>query len=398
MFQVTCCGDLHVTTRTILYRGRMSPAPQKRYGETYFEGYKLQYQWKVHNIGARWYNPQGLTSPLLSSKSGQKPATEWKLSLGMVHPEISKDEENTYAHLRRTPSKLTVSARVTLEYLDGKDLQRLPHWVHTYAEIHVKAYRNEKDEGKMIGSVHQTATKIYKHCDYIHLSDFFSLNSQSLQSSECVIIDCEITVWQLGHPKHKEPISLKPTLPEFNLSKVMDEARHNNLFTDVTLVVADGKEFKAHKAVLASQSPFFKTRFEDRWSGQKNSDSRVEMTDVPEVVMDTVLTYLYTGKATNIRKIAFQVLPTAEEYGIEGLQKMCEKVLAETVMDKNVVNILIHAETYNAQDLRKACKNYIISNTQTVHKSEGWSKLKSKETDIYCKLRMELVEAIAEIH
>ena len=42
------------------------------------------------------------------------------------------------------------------------------------------------------------------------------------------------------------------TLPEFNLSKVMDEARRSDLFTDVTLVVADGKEFKAHKAVLAS--------------------------------------------------------------------------------------------------------------------------------------------------
>ena len=36
----------------------------------------------------------------------------------------------------------------------------------------------------------------------------------------------------------------------------MEEARQNDLFTDVTLV-ADGKEFKAHKVVLASQSQFF---------------------------------------------------------------------------------------------------------------------------------------------
>jgi hypothetical protein len=128
--------------------------------------------------------------------------------------------------------------------------------------------------------------------------------------------------------------------------------------------------------------------------------TRVEMPDVPEVVMDTVLSYLYTGKATDIRKlkIAFQVLPTAEEYGIEGLQKMCEEALAETVTDENVVDILIHAETYNSPDLRKACMNYIVSNTQTVRKSEGWSKLKSKETEIHRKLWMELVEVIAEIH
>lgn len=77
---------------------------------------------------------------------------------------------------------------------------------------------------------------------------------------------------------------------------------------------------------------------------------------------------------------------------------MCEEALAEIVTDKNVIDILVHAETHNARDLRKACMNYIISNTQTVRKSEGWSKLKSKETEIYCKLWMELVEAIAEIH
>ena len=75
----------------------------------------MQYQWKVHNIGARWYNPKGLTSPLLVSKPGQKPATEWRLSLFMIHPEISEDEEDTYRPLRRTPSQLTVSAHVTLE-------------------------------------------------------------------------------------------------------------------------------------------------------------------------------------------------------------------------------------------------------------------------------------------
>ena len=124
------------------------------------------------------------------------------------------------------------------------------------------------------------------------------------------------------------------------------------------------------------------------------------MPDVSDIVMDTVLSYLYTGKAmnSNIKNIAFQVLPIAEEYGIEGLQKTCEETLAETVLDENVVDILVHAETYNALDLRKACMNYIVSNTQTVRKSKGWSKLKSKETEIYRKLWMELVEAIAEIH
>ena len=112
----------------------------------------------------------------------------------MNHPKVSEDEEGSYTHLRRTPSQLTFCAGVTLEHLDGKYVQGLPHWVHTYAEVHMKVYRNEQGEANMIGSVHQTATKLYKHCNSIYFSNFFSLSSQGLQSSECVIIDCEIKV------------------------------------------------------------------------------------------------------------------------------------------------------------------------------------------------------------
>ena len=62
----------------------------------------------------------------------------------------------------------------------------------------------------------------------------------------------------------KSVCSEEPSLPtnksNFSLSRLMEEARRNNLFTDITLV-ADGKEFKAHEVILASHSQFFKTYF-----------------------------------------------------------------------------------------------------------------------------------------
>ena len=42
----------------------------------------------------------------------------------------------------------------------------------------------------------------------------------------------------------------------------------------------------------------------------------VEMTDVPAVVMEAILSYMYTGRVANIGKIAYQLLPAAEEYGL----------------------------------------------------------------------------------
>jgi hypothetical protein len=120
----------------------------------------------------------------------------------------------------------------------------------------------------------------------------------------------------------------------------MEEARQSDLFTDVT-VVADGKEFKAHKVVLASQSQFFKTRFASRWSG--SAGDKIEMTDVSASIMEEILSYVYTGTVINIDKIAYQFLPAAEEYALVGLRGMCEETLAKSLTISSVVDVLIHA-------------------------------------------------------
>ena len=57
---------------------------------------------------------------------------------------------------------------------------------------------------------------------------------------------------------------------------------------------------------------------------------------------------------------------------------------------------MIHADAHNAFDLKKACMDFILSNTASVKQSEGWDTLKEEET--YRDLWMELLESIAEKH
>ena len=182
-------------------------------------------------------------------------------------------------------------------------------------------------------------------------------------------------------------------MPEFNLGKHLEEARRNNLFTDVTIVVAERKEFKAHKVVLAAQSDFFKTRFATRW-GKGSSDERVEMTDVPSFVMEAILLYMYTGKVVDIEKVALHILSAAEEYGLVGLRKMCEQALAKTLTIENAVDVLVHANANNAQDLKKVCMDYIATSVASVRKSDGWRKLKGNQD--HHDLWVEILETIAE--
>ena len=127
------------------------------------------------------------------------------------------------------------------------------------------------------------------------------LETSKVRGSESVIFKCEIKVWLLDKPVHvgkdPSPLSAPSTMKsDFNLGVHMEEARQNGLFTDVTLV-ADGKEFKAHKVVLASRSQFFKTRFANRWSSPLAIPrDRVEMTDIPAVIMEAILSYMHVHR------------------------------------------------------------------------------------------------------
>lgn len=209
-----------------------------------------------------------------------------------------------------------------------------------------------------------------------------------VQDSKSIVVECEIKVYS------KEP---RPMPTGFSFSKYMDEARRSNLFTDVTLV-ADGQEFKAHKVVLASQSQFFKARFSRPWVSPAPADGssgeRVEMTDVSAVVMEAMLSYMYTGKVTDIGEIAEQLLPAAEEYGLADLRKMCEEELIQSLTTNTVISTLLHAAAHNAPTLKEACIEFVVYNTAAVKQSEGWNELKNDQT--HRDLWVELLETIVE--
>ena len=242
-----------------------------------------------------------------------------------------------------------------------------------------------------------------KVTNVMHFQRF--LPTAKVRGSMSVTFSCQIKVWSLDKPIHvpnelRTCIQLPSHFINFHLSKCMEEARQNDLFTDVTLV-ASGKEFKAHKVVLASQSQFFKTHFANRWTSSPTvlgyaAGDRVEMTDVPADVMEAILSYMYTGKVADIGKTAYQLLPVAEEYGLVDLRKMCERTLANSLTNTTVISTLIHASAHNAPDLKKACMEFIVSNTAAVKQSEGWGKL--KETQMYRDLWVELLENIVEKH
>lgn len=386
--------------------------------ETSFNSYSFSFQWKVHNLGARLSNPAKLTSPKFSSPVDARPLTKWQLSV-FLHD----DERRVQQALKRSSDDLSDHVvrylgvevtRVTTTTYGSDEPEDQVEEAALWSEVQLKPPAILDSMGSFmpigpgqgqttsLGPTKLWVSRLSWQIGNLCFKHFLPLSQ--LSGSQCVIFDCQIKVWFLDDPVHEVHSSLSLPDPstqcDFNLCKIMEEARRNGLFTDVTLAVAEGKEFKAHKVVLAAQSHFFKTRFEDRWSlgasqqgiGHCHSD-RIEMPDVPAKVMESILSYVYTGSVTNIDQMAVETLSAAEEYGLEGLRRICEASLSKKLTSTNAIEMLIFADDNNAVKLRAACVKYIASYASSVKNSEGWNKL--KEPDIHQRFGFELLEAIA---
>ena len=194
-------------------------------------------------------------------------------------------------------------------------------------------------------------------------------------------------VYLLDQPRHDVVAQPIHVVPKFDLPKAMEDARVNDIFTNVILVSGE-REFKAHRVILASQSPFFKARFEQRW---KRQDDKVDMSDVDPNVLEAMISFMYTGEVVDMDSISDELLPVSEEYRLSGLKEMCERSLLKKLSTENAVKYLKLATTHNAENLRKESLRFIISNPSSVKKSENWKSLDKSDP-----VRAEIVEAWIE--
>ncbi|XP_011863898.1 PREDICTED: protein roadkill-like [Vollenhovia emeryi] len=129
--------------------------------------------------------------------------------------------------------------------------------------------------------------------------------------ADIINISCQNNVIQFNASKH-------------SLIKDFELLFENQKFCDVTLT-ACGKEFQAHKAILAARSPVFLAMFEH--DTEKNKKSCVDMTDLNPEVLKKMLQYIYTGKVENLDNLEGELLAVANKYGLESLKILCEKEL-----------------------------------------------------------------------
>ncbi len=155
--------------------------------------------------------------------------------------------------------------------------------------------------------------------------------------------------------------------------KQLDEFRNANVLCDVTLCV-DGRTFNAHKTVLASCSPYFKSMFASKMK-EANETKPLVFNDIDAQNMESLLKYMYTGeielRSDNIRPI----ISAANYLLITNLKDRCVQFLKKMLTPANCLSIENTAEQYNCEWLRSTATNYIRENFLTIIRTDEFRDL-----------------------
>ncbi|XP_046408123.1 speckle-type POZ protein B isoform X2 [Ischnura elegans] len=202
--------------------------------------------------------------------------------------------------------------------------------------------------------------------------DFLLDEANGLLPDDKLTIFCEVSVVADSVNISGQSNAIQFKVPECRLSDDLGMLFENQKFSDVTLAVG-GREFQAHKAILAARSPVFAAMFEHEMEERKHN--RVEITDVDHEVLREMLRFIYTGKAANLEKMADDLLAAADKYALERLKVMCEEALCTNLSIENAADILILADLHSADQLKAQAIDFINTHATDVMETAGWKSM-----------------------
>jgi len=109
------------------------------------------------------------------------------------------------------------------------------------------------------------------------------------------------------------------------LEKRQDMLRRKDHLCDLTLVTKDDKEFKAHRSVLSSVSPFFFKLLQSNMI--ENGEGIVRIEEISGAVMEDVLDFIYTGSVKVTQENSKDLIAAANYLVIPGLKTLSGRFL-----------------------------------------------------------------------
>lgn len=330
---------------------------------THVKVIKLSYTWVLHNFSLRREeNGRRIESSRFSTPVRGKAC--WLLEL---YPNGKDEASRGYVSLdimRASHEKGDFLAEYKLSILDGEK-----------REVHVQKMTSRFPPWGRWGFAKFIAR------------DRLLKGADRLLPDDTLTIQCEVLAFVESVNVSQPMGAVAVKVPACRLSQDFGLLLESRQSCDVVLKV-EGREIRAHKLILAARSPVFAAMFEHKMKESKLG--RVEITDCDFEVFNEVVEFIYTGRAPKLNDMAEQVLRAADKYDLGRLKAMCEDALSSKLSVETAAELLVLADTHNADQLKANALLFIKAHGASVVETDGWKKMASEDahlvTEAFCAL------------
>ncbi|EPB77350.1 BTB/POZ domain protein [Ancylostoma ceylanicum] len=253
----------------------------------------------------------------------------------------------------------------------------------------------------------------------------------ALRADGSLLLICEVEYFTPGSKISVEPADDEECTLEDVDEKVELSIRESNremweseLFTDCVIKVGN-KEIKAHRCVLGQHSPVFRSMF----NNESMIEAREGVIDIQDAKYESVramVEFMYTGSMDTVDansvdedryELANELLEAvlsasgdadedtlsnsskgparkrvrrSDKYEVLPLKEQCERIISNTINQKNITSIAVFADTYSAVLLKQAVIRYLTVHHKNIIRTPEWRAMKK---DRY-ELANELLEAV----
>lgn len=159
---------------------------------------------------------------------------------------------------------------------------------------------------------------------------------------------------------------------EIDIAEDFSAILRNDVLTDVTLSVA-GKEYRAHKCILAARSPVFLAMFQINML--ENMESEVVLEDTDAECVEKMLQFIYSNKVQNLEKNTEKLLELSDKYDLKGLKLLCSQEICKNIEVDTAIDVLIWADKCNAMELKERALDFIRNQMRDVLESDAYNNL-----------------------
>ena len=163
-----------------------------------------------------------------------------------------------------------------------------------------------------------------------------------------------------------------PEIPEETLKMDLGNLLNTPEFSDVVFLVENSKIF-AHKNILSVRSEYFRSIF--RSTMIESTSGEIKISEFSYKSVYELLRYLYTGELNVGPEIALEVMKLSERYLLNRPKILCEMIVMEAIDFENACDLLMEADRYGCEKLKKFCIEFVVKNDKEVVNTETFLSL-----------------------